>query len=541
MGTQKTSFRQTLRSRLLVRAFITFMVCGGVLLLFLPIINRTLKGFNERSTYYIERAKEAEGTTIARLLVLELSDFRELLQVSPGPLTPAEQPVIDLLWQKVTFNTALQGIELIQRQRDAEGRHVTFLFYLNPPGGKPMRGPQKVAKEFIGLEGELIAGINRWQRVDKKLLGTINYGAKKEGEMLLRYFPVHVLVPGEGPVYWGVAKIGINTAWARRTLAEELQGQEQLRRAVNGQLILILAIAALLFLMMIYPWVRRLTRPLDKLVAAVNDLETIQPQDYPLWLENIRQLNPKGQSEVLTLKKGLLRLGTTIPKLGRRLVSGESQACLGKMMGRHLPILQDYCTRLQALESQVAGQGELPAGLRQERQELMAKLQTLVQDLLRIWPADKAVWRRLDPTLGLESAWRLATSNLPAGVQLSLDLKTLPEVWGSPAALPLAVLYLVDALAPELDPGDRLRLSAATAPTGGVLIAIEAAGERLAASDWQEQLNPWQSDGEVRECWGPALAAALAAQHGGSLQVRSKGGEVIFSLELPPAGGPYES
>ena len=534
--------RYSLRRQILVRAFATFLLGAGVVLLFLPIINAILRDFNAASSSYIDREKEANSTNIARLIVLEITGLKNLLQVSAGPVTSAEQPIIDLLWGTVTFNPNVQRIELIQDQQDAEGRRLTFLFYRSPPGEKPPQGPQKIAKKFSGPEEELIAGINRWRKVDQKLLGDINHGPKKEGEMALRYFPIYILVPERGAVYWGVAKVGISTVWARLTLADVFQRQEMVRWAINRTVILSLIIAALLFVVMIYPWVGRLTEPLRNLAALAREVNQGQPREFPLWLENVRQLNPRGQPEVGVLQQVLLQLGASIPRLGQRLVSGESQACLGRVMGRNLPALEDLSARLKDLEGRGADQGQLPPQVKQEKGELLGELQARVQDLLHFWPAGTPAWRRLDLVPALESAWRLIAPALPAEVRTNLDLKPLPAVWGLPAELPLAVLYLLDALADRLDSGSQLQLAAAPTPAGGVQIIIAATGLRLSGAQWQEWLSFWQETGEVREQLGPVLAGAIVSQHGGTLtmEVKEKGG-VVFSLLLPPPGAADDS
>ncbi len=528
----------SLRSRILVWVLVIYVACLSIVLILIPIINTKLESFNEISTYYIEQAKEAEGTNYARLVVLELARMKDLMKVSPGPPSATDQPIIDFLWETVTFNLAIDGIELIQGQKDAAGEHVTFRFYRQPLGSAPMPGPQKVMTGFSGLEGELIEGIDRWQKVDQKLLEFINHGPKKEGEMILRYFPVHVLVPGEGAVYWGVAKIGIDTGWSRRTLAEERRQQDQLRRIFGFNIILILVISAILFmvLMVFSPWVRRLTEPLSRLVAVAEDLNDVhRPDEYALWLENVKHFDHWGQAEVSGIQQVLLRLGTTIPKLGERLATGEGQACLGKVMGRSLPALQNLSARLQTLDGQRSEQGQLPAPVQQEMSELLARLQAEVQDLLRFWPSGSEAWQRLDLTPGIKSACRLVSSRLPARAEFTTDLRPLPLVWGSPSDLPLAVLYLLDIIVDRLDPGGRLHVMAAASPAGGVQLVMEVTGSRLTAAAWQDWLSFWRGSEAIQEELGPALAAAIVVQHGGTLTVQSKDKDgVTFTLVLPP-------
>jgi signal transduction histidine kinase len=527
----------SLRGRLLVWVLLIYVACLSVVLLLIPIIDSKLQSFNETSTYYIERAKEVEGTNYARLIVLELARLKELLQVSPGPVSAADQSITDLLWEKITFNPALDGIELIQADKDEDGQHVTFLFYRRPPGQKPMPGPQKIMKGLSGPEEELIDSIDKRQQVDHKILGTINYGPKKEGEMMFRYFPVHVLTPRLGAVYWGVAKIGINTNWVRKTLADERRHQEQLRHILRLEILFILFISAILFMMLTYlfPWVRRLMEPLSQLVAVSADLDEVhRPQEFTLWLENLKRFDPKDQAEVAELHHILWRLGSSLPRLGQRLAAGEGHACLGKIMGRSLPAMQTLSARLQTLVDQGAGQEEPSGPVLQEMRDILDNLQVGFEDLQRFWPGGSVVWQRLDLAPGLASAWRLVQSRLPVGAVAKLDIQPLPKVWGSPVDLLLAVLYLLDALTEHLEPGGRLELRAAPSPAAGVQIALEALGAGTAA-EWQEWLSPWQGHGEVRVHLGPSLAAAIVAQHGGALtvQAQDKGG-VILSVDLPP-------
>ena len=528
----------SLRSRLLVWVLIIYVSCLSVVLILIPVIDTKLESFNEASTFYIERAKEAEATNYARIVVLELARMKDLLKVNSGPMSTTDQPIIDFMWETVTFNTSIDGIELIQGRENAEGQHVTFRFYRQPQGEAPMPGPIKVMKEFSGLEGDLIQGIDKWQKVDQKLLEFINHAPKKEGEMILRYFPVHVLLPGQGAIYWGVAKIGIDTGWSRRTLAAERRRQDQLRFIFGLYIILMLVISAILFmgLMFYSPWVRRLTEPLSKLVTVAESLDDVQrPEEYGLWLENVKRFNNWGQAEVSGIQQVLLHLGNTIPKLGQRLVTGENQACLGKVMGRSLPDLQNLSARLQTLESQRSEQGQLPPPVQAEMRELLARLEVEIQDLLQVLPAGSPAWQRLDLTPGIESACRLVRSRLPAKAEFTVNLQPLPLVWGEPTDLHLAVLYLLDSIVDRLDTGGRLNLKAAPSPAGGVRLVLNVRGSRLTAAAWQAWLSFWHGPGEVQEELGPALAAAIVSQHGGSLTVQPQEQDgIIFALELPP-------
>ena len=160
----------SLRARLLVLAGATFLLCVCVILLFFPLLNISLDGLLDRSMRSMEEEKEMEATTITRLMVLEFSRLKELLLVSPGAELEVDQTIKNLLWEKVTFNSIVEGIELVQAAADPQDRHLTYLFYRrDAPELKPMDGPQKLLKKFSGQENELINTINLRQRVDKNL------------------------------------------------------------------------------------------------------------------------------------------------------------------------------------------------------------------------------------------------------------------------------------------------------------------------------------------------------------------------------------
>lgn len=535
MTTPTTFIRYSLRNRLFVLAGATFLLCAVVILLFFPLLNLTLSGLQDRTLKSMQEGAEVEATTIARLLVLEFSSLKGLMQVTPTSNTPTDQMIKDLLWEKVTFNEIIEGIELIQGQPDALGQHLTYMFYRREaPELKPMAGPQKLMKSFQGLEEDLINSITSQQRVDNRLQESVNRGPKQEGEMLLRYMPVHVLLADEGAVYWGVAKIGIDTSRMRHLLLLQSEEQNRLRNDIWLEIILSLAISGVLAMSLIYFWVRYITEPLKSLSYVAGDLQTARPEEFDLWLENLKRVDPQGQAEVAVIQQVLRRLGAAVPKLGQRLIEDEAQACLGRVLARGLPTLQAWQADLQNLERKVATEGaDSPLPAHQTLALTRARLETVFEDFSLLW--SKEHWDTLDLTPGLERAWRLVTLGLPPEVHLHQDLAPLPPVWGAASALSLAALYLLDFAVDLLPPDGDLGLAATETKAGGVLLTVWASGEQRSPAECQKWLHPFGDPEGISGSLGPALAAAIAAQHGGSLTLtpRETGGMVI-SLELPP-------
>jgi signal transduction histidine kinase len=542
MNTSETFIRYSLRNRLFVLAGATFLLCAVVILLFFPLLNLTLDGLQNRTIKSMQEAYEVEATTIARLLVLEFSSVKGLMQVTPTSDTEMDQWIKNLIWEKVTFNEIIEGVELIQGQQDAQGRHLTYLFYRREaPELKPMAGPQKIMKSFQGMEQDLINSITSQQRVDNAIQGSVNRGPKKEGEMLLRYMPVHVLLADEGAVFWGVAKIGIDTKRMRQLLFLQSQEQTNIRRDIWVEIILSLLISGVLAMSLIYFWVRHITEPLRTLSVVTGALQGAKPEEFDLWLENLKRVDSQGQAEVVIIQQVLERLGTAVPKLGQRLIDGEARACLGKVMARGLPAFQAWQAQLQGLEQEL-GAGGVTGSPQQSLALMRARLDTVFDDLSHLWSDPQEEWDRIDITPGLQRAWRLATLGLPAEVTPHQELAPLPPIWGSAAKLSLAVLYLLTFAVDLLPPAGELGIKAEPGPTGGVRLAVWVSGNPLSPLECQGWLNPFGDPGRIQGSLGPPLAAAIASQHGGSLTVapREPGG-AVFSLELPPlAEEPHE-
>jgi signal transduction histidine kinase len=542
MNTPETFIRYSLRNRLFVLAGATFLLCALVILLFFPLLNLTLEGLQNRTIDSMKEATEVEATTIARLLVLEFSSVKGLLQVTPTSNTEMDQWIKNLIWEKVTFNEIIEGVELIQGQQDAQGRHLTYMFYRREaPELEPMAGPQKIMKLFQGMEQDLINSITAQQRVDNAIQESVNRGPKKEGEMLLRYMPVHVLLAEEGAVFWGVAKIGIDTNRIRHLLFLQSQEQSNIRRDIWVEIILSLLISGVLAMSLIYFWVRHITEPLRTLSVVTGALKGAKPEEFELWLENLKRVDSQGQAEVVIIQQVLERLGTAVPKLGQRLIDGEARACLGEVIARGLPAFQAWQAQLQGLEQEL-GEGGATGSVHQTRALMRTRLDLVFDDLSHLWSAPKEEWDRIDVTPGLQRAWRLAILGLPAEVTLHQEFAPLPPVWGATAKLSLAVLYLLVFAVDLLPPAGELGIKAEPSPAGGVRLAIWVSGNPRSPAECQEWLNPFGDPGRIQGSLGPPLAAAIASQHGGSLTVapREPGG-AVFSLELPPlAEEPHE-
>jgi signal transduction histidine kinase len=305
------------------------------------------------------------------------------------------------------------------------------------------------------------------------------------------------------------------------------------------EIILSLTLSGVLAMSLIYFLVHNLTEPLKNLSAVAASLKTVKSEDFDLWLENLKRFDPRGQAEVAVIQEVLQRLGTAVPRLGYRLIAGERQACLGRVLARNLPVFESWSTRLQVL----GGEGgpplqALPEPARQEMREILRNMQLALQDVELFLPEGEIKWHNFDPAPALQSAWRLVTLGLPPDVKLTREIGPLPSIWGSPGELAQALLHIGDFLAGHLGPAGDLSLQARTTASGSLEIMVHSSGPVFSQSQCQQWLDSFQNIQEIQENLGPALAGAIASRHGGSLTLspRAKGG-LTFCLVLPGAGG----
>jgi hypothetical protein len=534
--------KYSFRSRLVELAGATLLLSIGVVLMFFPLVSMTLDGVLDRTIKTMQEEKEKEATTIARLMVLELSLLHTLLEVSPTVDKEIDQRIKLLLWTKVTFNEVIEGIELIHAPADSEGRYLTYEYYRrDAPELEPMRGPQKVMKKISGPEQELVNVINNELKVDKTLEESVNRGPKKEGDMLQRYLPVHVLGPEVGAIYWGVAKIGIENNSIRQLMLLQNREQQRLNRNIWLEIILSLVVSGLLAISLLYFWARRLTDPLRKLSSLAGSLNTGQLQEFDLWIDNLKRVNPRGQQEATLFQQTLIKLGIALQRVSQGMVDSQRQACLGRITSGIIPALLECSAKLQELFPPLSQLGQdqqkissgSPASLPEAYLQL-EKLTGYLQDLQITQSTTEKKWKAFDLTPGLHRVWRLTTLGLSGEVALQIKIDDLPLVFGSPQELEQAMLYLLEYVCIQLAGGGALTLAALPTSSQRLKIALTFAGPLVMPERYRYVLMPFQAPLTTSISLGPPVAAAIVAKHGGSLIIQAaEEDRMVFSLDIP--------
>lgn len=481
--------------------FLITLVCAVIIfILSLRVIFQTMW---DQATQSVRLEIDKEADTIARLLVFEFSHLTEL-ETQAEPDRTVDERIERLLWEKVTFNEIIRGIELIRRQSNSQGQHLTFSFFpLSNTTAESEQGPKKFLKSFSGPEGDLIHIINREQRVDRNLLESINRGRKMESELLLRYFPLYIPLPDQGAVYWGVIKVGINADALRRFIVLLEDEKMALRRTLALAMGIVTA-GALALGLLGFRWLS------GKTAAPLGDYEMLNTAlageagaDIESLLTHLKQQDCQGIQEFDQLNNFCLRLGRTIKSLGERLIESEGQACLGR----------------------------LAAKLAQED-----KLQDSANWAGLFGPRPEE-WREVDlePHLGRISS---LLTELTGGSNLAEDRETIGHVYAHEAYLVQALLFLVDFALTEMPVGGQLRWRVQAAGPDMVAFEVKFPGRTYSQEEIKRLLQPFKTGSEPLPALGPFLAAAIARQHGGSLVVEAnQGGGLRLELEIPAQKG----
>jgi hypothetical protein len=487
--------------------FLITLVCS--LIIFIVMLRFIFQSMWDQATQAVRVEIEKEADTIARLLVFEFSHLTELETQAPMESTFDER-IKRLLWEKVTFNETIRGIELIPRRSEPSGQYLTYTFFpsLSHRESESEQGPQKALKSFSGLEGDLIRIINREQRVDKNLLDSINHGRKLESEMILRYFPLYIPLPDQGAIYWGVVKVGINTDALRRFLVLLEDEKEAVRLtlalAMGGVIAFALALGLLGF-----RWISRKTAaPLTTYGMMNTALADGVEVDIESLLAHLQQQEPQGILEFDQLQSFCLRLSGTIQTLGERLIDAERQACAGRLAARLV----------------AAGGGECPGpGL---------------QNLAGLFTPLAKEWREVDLEPYVQQLSNYVKAVLPQGSSLIEARQPISPLHGNEANLVQAIAGLVDFTLQEMAPGGQFHWRVFPRQAGGIYLELSFVGHNYRQEDISALLQPFKLATKNLPPLGPWLAAGIAHQHGGTLVLQSNpGGGLHLRLEIPDSKG----
>lgn len=486
--------------------FLVTLICA--LLIFLFFLQVAFLTIWDRVTQSLRQEIEKEADTIARLLVFEFSHLSALETQTAADIV-LDQLVKRLLWEKVTFNETIRGIELVGKQTNDAGQHLTYSFF--PIGNRTTeaeQAPQKTWRTFPGSEGELIRRLIQEQRLDRTILEIVNQGQRLESELLLRYFPLYISLPDRGSVLWGVVKVGISIDAMRRFLilldAEKRRLRQNLMWAMGSVTLIALALGLLGLhwhsrrIAALFAGYTTLATALDEKVGL--DALTVQSQVQDQETQNVLELKQ--------LQHLCLHLGTSLQRLTERLITAERQAASGRLLGALIH-------NLSVTAADRPGLGN------------WANLFTRRDDS----------WGEVDLNRPLQEISQLLHALLPEAA-IQEEREPVGPILGSENTIILALFLLIDYFLGEMPAAGELAWQVGPRPTGGLKLTLAFQGKNFTSSDVVQLLQPFQAAAPATLPLGPFLVAGIAEQHGGTLTIMPRAGgglTMVFTLPGPLA------
>lgn len=479
------------------------------ILLFISL-HYSLETLWDQAAREIQGEIERQADTIARLLAFEFSHLTELLtSTSPPDEVLQDLSLARRLWEKVTFNESIRGIELIAAAPNAEGQYLTYSYYAAPlTTAAAKAGPQKKWQAFSGPEKSLIQIIHREQRVDKALLEAINRGTKVEGELILRYFPLYIPQPERGALYWGVLKVGISREALRR-FYELLDEDRLLLRRLLSLVALLGSLAAFFLGLGGTVWLNRyLCQPVRAYGRLGEWLQADGELDLDSLCYHLKRLPTQGTVDFDLIKESHLRLAQASRSLATRLLAQEPEACRGRL-----------------------------------QQRLAATLPAAHpgwhwwQELSRPQPQ---AWAVFDPNPDCQRLRQLLALLLPAEVPFSSRETPLPFLAGRREEIIQALLYLIDFVTGPDNNLKEVEWATAVKMPDQVALELRWRGRLYDQGELASRLSPAQAPEQV--WWNLLLARAIARRHAGELQILAPPeGGLHFILTLPAAREAFDA
>ncbi|HUX06418.1 MAG TPA: ATP-binding protein [Acidobacteriota bacterium] len=259
---------RSLRSKFFASGIILLLTIVTTLMFFLPFMNYELDNQIQRQDQFNRDNIRLEALTISRLLVFDLSRVRELWEIL---YEPADQESVNTiipalrtyLWEKVTFNSIIRDIELLD-----DSGYVN----LRPFGAGP-KG--EIDDPETNIENHMDITVPA-------------YVESEDAGIVTVFMPLYI----EG-TRWGVVKISVGIQEIRSQLEMQAREQDRFRWLSGIFFIGTLAFSSLVGVAVLGLLARRITEPLKQLArnaelfareGDVGRLQKIEAEDDEVGL-----------------------------------------------------------------------------------------------------------------------------------------------------------------------------------------------------------------------------------------------------------------
>lgn len=319
-----------------------------------------------------------------------------------------------------------------------------------------------------------------------------------------------------------------------------------------------IAVLALLLL------VRRLQRPLDRLVEAANgiaagDLSRRMPagppnDEFARVAQSFNAMVEEVARSRAELEGGRAELEQAVAARTAELAAANATLKRGDDARRRF--LADVSHELRTPLTVMRGEAEIALRIGRSTEEYRSALERvaaeaahtgrLVDDLLYVARSEAGEPRAVTQTVAFDEVVRRATAaaqTLAEARDIRITLREVladPVVRGDPDRLRQLVLILLDNAARYSDPGGEVVVTLAAAVGGGLLLSVADRGMGIAADELERVFERfYRGDGAgARHVEGSGLglplARAIARAHGGELRLESTQGEGTTALLTLP-------
>jgi signal transduction histidine kinase len=524
-------YSRSLRSKFFAGGIILLLTVVTTLMFFLPFLNYELDKQIERQDSFNRDNIRLEALTISRLLVFDLSRVRELWDILYEPAQPDSVTTIipalrTYLWEKVTFNSIIRDIELLD-----DSGYVN----LRPFGAGPKEDtddPETDIRNYMAIT--VPAYVERF-----------------EADVVHVFMPLYI----EG-TRWGVVRISVGIQEIRAQLQQQAREQDRFRWLSGIFFIGTLALSSLVGVAVLGFLVRRITGPLKllarnaELFAASGDVARLQRIDAE-------------DDEVGLLAKSFTSMAGDISRLLRekddafarlkesqeQLRQSEKLATLGQLSGGIAHEINNALSPIRLRSEEVL------MTISEGGQAEAADLKVILKGIEQCSAIVKKLRDFASPSLGervpvdLNNVVRETIALVrrqieKRNIRLELELGELPEVSASTGELEQVFMNLLlnarDAIVAKGAGGGTITITTGVAD-GSVNVEVRDDGVGMNEATRSRAFEPFFTTKPVGQGTGLGMSVSfgIIQSHGAEIEVDSRIGEgtaVTVRFPLPPTG-----
>ncbi len=526
-----SGYGRSLRSKFFAIGIILLLAIVTTLMLFLPFMNHELDNQIRRQDQFNRDNIRMEALTISRLLVFDLSRVRELWDILYEPADPESANTIipalrTYLWEKVTFNSIIRGIELL----DDSGYVNLLPFGVGPNAEND--DPETDIRNHMDITVPVY--------IERESAGIVNV-----------FMPLYI----EG-TRWGVVKISVGIQEIRAQLEQQAREQDRFRWLSGIFFIGTLAFSSLVGVAVLGLLARKITEPLKQLArnaelfareGDVARLQKIEAEDDEVGL--LAESFTRMAGDVSRLLREKDEAYAQLKESQEQLRQSEKLATLGQLSGGIAHEINNALSPIRLRSEEVLM--TIGEGGKAESEDLKVILKgieqcTAIVQKLRDF-ASPSLGDRNPVNLNnvLRETVALVRRQIEKrGIRIEMDFSDLPDISASSGELEQVFMNLLlnakDAIIAAGKGAGGIRITTSVGD-GAVNVGVHDDGAGMDDETKARVFEPFFTTKPVGEGTGLGMSVSfgIIQSHGAEINVESSPGTgttVTVRFPLPPTG-----